>query len=512
MLLLIRIPGQHLFPHGQVRQRRAHGLPFLIPALLIYGNKAGEAEALVGGAEGVPRTAGIDGYGIIQGICHLACQEPAPDQLIEPVLVRRQAAANPLGIQLHMGRPDGLVGILGGILGLIYMEGAVIILLAVALGDKAGGGGHGLVAEALGIGTHIGNEAQGAFALHIHAFIELLGHHHGLPGGHVQLAGCLLLQGGGGKGRRSRPLFLRFFHIGDGKGLAGNVIDHRLGHLFGFQLPLLFLTVIMGHKGAGVADPVQRHVQRPVLPGLEGTDLLLPVHHHPGGHALHPSGGQAPADLFPKQGGQLIAHDPVQNPSRLLGIHQIVINIPGIADGILHHLLGDLVEGDPVGLAVRQVQQLLQVPGNGLSLPVRVRCQIDRIRLFGGGLQFLNEGLFAPNRQIFRGEIMLQIHAHSAFRQIPQMAHAGFHHIIGPQVFADGFCFGRRLNDHQIVGFCHEKSPFPGMEIPFRIFDAAGYRFRATRLPGRRQTFPFSSSMVRMLSTLPAPRPAEAIT
>ena len=193
MLLLIQIPGQHLLPHGQVRQRGTHGLPFLIPALFVHGNKAGEAQALVGGTEGMTGAAGINGHGIIQGICHLACQEPAPDQLIEPVLIRCQAAPYPLGVQLHMGGPDGLVGILGGILCLIYMEGAVIILLAVALRDEAGGGCHGFIAETLGIGTHIGNEAQGAFALHIHAFIELLGHHHGLLGGHVQLSGCLLL-------------------------------------------------------------------------------------------------------------------------------------------------------------------------------------------------------------------------------------------------------------------------------------------------------------------------------
>ena len=174
-------------------QRGAVGLRLVVPSLLIDGNEAGEAQALVGGAEGMTGTCGIDGHGVIHRVGHLACQEPAPDQLIQPVLIPGQAGAHPLGIQLHMGRTDGLVGILCPCLGFIDMERAIIILLAVAAADEAGGGGHRLVGKAQGVGTHIGNQAQGTLALHIHAFIQLLGDHHGTLGGHVQLAGSLLL-------------------------------------------------------------------------------------------------------------------------------------------------------------------------------------------------------------------------------------------------------------------------------------------------------------------------------
>ena len=87
----------------------------------------------------------IDGHGIIDGVCHLAGQEPAPDQLVELILVQGQAGTNPLRVQLHMGGADGFVGILGPGLGLVHMEFSVIIFFAVAAPNEIGGGGHSLV-------------------------------------------------------------------------------------------------------------------------------------------------------------------------------------------------------------------------------------------------------------------------------------------------------------------------------------------------------------------------------
>ena len=144
------------------------------------------------------------------------------------------------------------------------------------------------------------------------------------------------------------------------------------------------------------------------------------------------------------------------------------------------------------------------MPGNGLSLAVRVRCQIDGIGLGGGGLQLLDECLFAPDGNIFRRKPVLQIHAHFALRQVPQVAHAGLDHIIGPQVFADGLCFRRRLNDHQIVGFAHEI-------LPFQSFFAV-HRCRETCFPGCRTIFFLISSIVSSPKTFPDGRPERAIT
>ena len=124
-------------------------------------------------------------------------------------------------------------------------------------------------------------------------------------------------------------------------------------------------------------------------------------------------------------------------------------------DRILHYLFRNLIEGHPLGFAVGQSQKLLQVPGNGLALPIRVGCEIDGVRLGGFRLQLLDEGFLAPHRNILGGKIMLDIHAHFALGQVPQVAHAGLDGVAGAEVLSDGLCFGGGLHDHKIVGLTH---------------------------------------------------------
>ena len=83
------------------------------------------------------------------------------------------------------------MGVLGAGLGLVAVGLGVIV--TVAAGDEGLGRGQGLLADPQGVGTHIGDEAHGALALDVHALVQLLGDGHGAAGGHVQLAGRLLL-------------------------------------------------------------------------------------------------------------------------------------------------------------------------------------------------------------------------------------------------------------------------------------------------------------------------------
>jgi hypothetical protein len=73
-------------------------------------------------------------------------------------------------------------------------------------------------------------------------------------------------------------------------------------------------------------------VQRPVLLGPEGLDLPVPVVHHAGGHRLDAARREAPADFLPQQGRELVAHDAVQDAAGLLGVHQVLVDVPGLAD------------------------------------------------------------------------------------------------------------------------------------------------------------------------------------
>ena len=93
-------------------------------------------------------------------------------------------------------------------------------------------------------------------------------------------------------------------------------------------------------------------VQCPVLLGDEFLYFLFPLGHQAHGHRLHPARGEAPADLLPQQRREAIAHDAVQHAPGLLGVHQVLVDVPGSGDALLHHLFGDLIKGDPAGLGV----------------------------------------------------------------------------------------------------------------------------------------------------------------
>ena len=131
-------------------------------------------------------------------------------------------------------------------------------------------------------------------------------------------------------------------------------------------------------------------------------------------------------DLLPQQGGDLIAHDAVQHPARLLGVHQIHIDGPGVGDGVVDHLLGDLVEGHPVGLVVRDAQHLLQVPGDGLALPVGVGGEEHFLTLLGGFFQLVNDLFLALDGLVVQFKAVLHVHAQLALGQVAHMAHGAF--------------------------------------------------------------------------------------
>ena len=402
------------------------------------------------GPEHVIAAGGLDGNGVIEGVGHLAGHKPAPDQLIEPVLVLGQISGNGLRVQAHIAGADGFVGVLGGIFRLELPVRAVVIGRAVTAGDKLLGCLQRVVGQTGGVGTHIGNQTQRTLAGDVDALIQLLGNGHGAFGGHIQLPGRLLLEGGSNERRRGGTLLFGPLDAGHGEAALLQRGHHRLDFLDILQFPLFGVAVEPGLELAGLAHPLQHHVQCPILLGLKGADFVLPVHHHAGGHRLDPSGGQAPTDLLPKQGAQLIAHNAVQNAPGLLSVHQIVINATGRFNGLGDHIFRNLIERHPQCLLIGDVQQSFQMPGNGLAFPVRVGCQIDVLAALGRFFQIGNDRFLALHGDIVGFKIIFKIDAHLAFGQVPQVTHAGLDLILGPQILANGFGLGRRLHDHKI--------------------------------------------------------------
>ena len=379
------------------------------------------------------------------------------------------------------------MGVLGAGLGLIVVGSlGGIVLLTVAAHDKLLSGGNGLFADAERVGTHIGDQTHGALAFNIHALVKLLGNGHGAAGGHAELAAGLLLHGGGGKGGRGRTVLIRPLHGLDGKDSILRLLYHGFHLGGGFQLCLLaVLPVIPGGEGQlfhVIAGEVG--VQRPVFLRLEILDLPLPVIYHSGGNRLDPSCGQAPLDLLPQQGTELIAHQPVQNTPGLLGIHQILVDVPGIFDALADHVLRDLIEGDPLCFLVRQIQQALEMPADGLALAVRVGCEVHGIRRLGGFFQVGNDGFLPLDGLVDRLEVIVYIHAEFAFLQVPEMAHAGLYLIVLAQIFSNGFGLRRRLHDDQAL-FCHSYLRRLCSKAAFSYSDRAQERVYSVRVTAR---------------------------
>ena len=454
--------GIHLAESGpitglQLRQRGLLGIGIqIVGALLIQGQEAGEGHALTGGTEHPAAAANVGRHGIQHSICHLAGDEPGPDQLIQLVLVGGQAAAQALGLQLGIGGTDGFVGILCILLGAEGTGFGRLEVTAKATGDKAAGRSQRLVGDAQRVGTHIGDQTGEAQAFQLHAFIQLLCHRHGAAGGHSQLTGGLLLEGGSGEGRCRLALFLGIFDVLDLIGLAVDVSQYPVDALLIGQF-LLALLIAEEMGGEVLFFLMEGHINAPVFLGDKGADLPLPIYHHTGDDALDAAGRKAGAHLTPQEGAQLIAHDTVQNPAGLLGIHQIHVDVPGMLDGLGDGGLGDLVKGHTLGLAGIQLQQLLQMPGNGFTFPVRVGCQINELGLVGGILQIVDDLALAVNGQIGGLEVVFHIHAQLLFGQVAQMSHGGLYLIARPQIFGDGLGLGRGLHDEQ---FCHVFPPF----------------------------------------------------
>ena len=81
-----------------------------------------------------------------------------------------------------------------------------------------------------------------------------------------------------------------------------------------------------------------------------------------------------------KSGRDLVAVQAVEDAAGFLGADQAVVDVAGRLDRLLDRVLGDLVEHQAVDRHLR-LEQLEQVPADGLSLAVFVRREVQRVGL-----------------------------------------------------------------------------------------------------------------------------------
>ena len=143
--------------------------------------------------------------------------------------------------------------------------------------------------------------------------------------------------------------------------------------------------------------------------------FLFSFHNEPHGNALHASGTQGRFDFGPQDGADFIAHNAVQHPACLLGIHQVHVYGAGILNGVQNGLLSNLVEDDALCCGGVQFQGLLQVPGYGLSFAVLIRRQPYRLGLLHSLLQIRHQLVLLVRDLVLRLVVVCYVDAHLLF-------------------------------------------------------------------------------------------------
>ena len=188
MLFLINPLRSQALRTVKIRQRRGFFLRLVVPSLFIDRGKARESHNLIGSAEGMPRADGVDLHRVIPCVRHLAGHKAAPDQLVQPVLFLGQVVLDALRVKAHVAGTDRFVRVLRAFLLAETAGRSGVIRDAVAVGNQFPGRRQRLFRQAQGVGTHIGNQAHGAFPTDFHTLIELLRDRHGAPRRHIEFA------------------------------------------------------------------------------------------------------------------------------------------------------------------------------------------------------------------------------------------------------------------------------------------------------------------------------------
>ena len=186
----------------------------------------------------------------------------------------------------------------------------------------------------------------------------------------------------------------------------------------------------------------------PVFLGNEGTDLLLTLGNDSGRNRLNTSTRKTTLKILPKHLGKLEAYETVKNSSCLLGVNKIHVYLTGILDSLLNSTLCDLIEGNTAGSVLGNTELTCDVPGNSLSLTVRVGCEEYLVSALRFLLKFLNNVALTTDIYIVRLEVVFNVNSERTLGQITNVTLRCNNLIVRTKVafYCIGLC--RRLNDY----------------------------------------------------------------
>ena len=411
------------FPHTQIRRH----FPLLFLLLFLFGfpikdHKARKSDRGSRCPEKIVLRLHIHCDHVEDRLSHLAGHETIPDQTIEFVLIRREKFFHFLRRTGDPRRTDGLVCFLRPLSAFEHPGLRRKVFQSVRARNVLSRLRDGLRSHAHRIRPHIRNHPHG-LAFEFYTFIQLLRDLHRLPRSEAQPAKRILLQRAGNK-RRRRVAFLLFaLYVGDSKRAVFQLRNDLLRAVLVRDRDLA--AILLDQKRFEGITPRARQRRRdgPILLRLKAHDLRLALADQTQGHGLHPTGAQSSPDRLPEHRAHLVSHQSVQHSPRLLSVH-----FPHIQTGRMRHrlpdrLLGDLVEQNAIDVFLPLGDSVGHVPGNGLSLPIRIRRQQHGIRSLGRLLQFGKDLAFAGDHHVLGTKIVREVNAQLLLRQVAHVSH-----------------------------------------------------------------------------------------
>ncbi len=307
------------------------------------------------------------------------------------------------------------------------------------------------IGKAQRVGSHVCDKTDTAAAADFDALIELLRDCHGAFRGHVESARRFLLQRGGCKRRRGRALLFLALDGFDCERRRRHGVNDRVNLFAASELDFLAVLAVET-RGKTAFSAGKLCVQMPKFLADKVFYLLIFVNHKSCRYGLNAPRGKAGFDFAPKQRREFVADNPVENTSRLLGIHKIHVNVTGMTDAFRDNIFRYFVECDALRLFIVKPQKLLKVPRNGFAFAVRVRREIDDGSFRGFFFELGDKLILALDGNILGFEAMLNVNADLTFRQIPQMPHRRGNFISAAQVFLNCLRFCGGFDDYKVFG------------------------------------------------------------
>jgi hypothetical protein len=216
-------------------------------------------------------------------------------------------------------------------------------------------------------------------------------------------------------------------------------------------------------RGEPLSRLLEQRLDGPVLDRLESADLPLALDDEPQRDGLYATRGDPLLHRLPEHGAGLVADEPVEHASRLLGLDFLVVDRTRLQDGVLDRVLRDLVEEDPTHgddrCTALRADLLGHVPGDRLSLAIRVGGDEHFARILRRALQVGDRLLLAGDRHELGLEALVDVDAELLLGQIHDVPDGSAHAVAAAQVLADRLRLGGRLDDDKRRGAGGRRGP-----------------------------------------------------